>query len=98
GIARRTKWYGRGAISPDSHPASTAPPGPRGSGARRGARSRRGRRDRRSPDSGRGSLNRRKVTGWGWRGRQQTLVSSLVSPVAEENVRSANWFLTGGPS
>ena len=99
GIARRTRWYGRGAISPGWRPASTGSAGPRGSRARPGARSRPGRRDRLRPDSGRGCRNRKKVTGRGWLTRpRRILISSLVSPVRGENVALADRFLTDSPS
>ena len=44
---------------------------------------------------GEGSLNRRKVTKWGWQATLRILISSQVSPMSGENVGPANWFPTG---
>ena len=87
GIARRTRWYGRGAISPGWRPASTGSADPPASGGRRGARSRCGPSDRLPPDPGRGCRNRRIMTG---KGRQTAAAADAgfvtVSPIGERTL------------
>ena len=69
GIARRTRWYGRGAISPGWRPASTGSTDPPASAGRLGARSRFALQGRLPPDPGPGFRNRRiRGVGGGERG------------------------------